>query len=102
MRMIIEIELETAIGKLCSICQSERGSCSESKSEICCLKQLQFMNYKATGKDIFEYCCILTCGFNKHRCDTCLIGESSIINFIKQEKRIYPSIFDFEEIGVEV
>ena len=92
--------MKTDIELLCAICLPNEANCPDRRAETCCLKQLQFIKPDASGKDIFEYCCVTICGFVKHNCDTCIIGTSGIVKFVKQEKRVYPSIFDFEDNSI--
>lgn len=82
-----EILTPTPLERICVQCKTVHPkACFEDAPETCCLYYLKYTNPDATPKDIFDYCCILHCGFFMHDCKKCLVTDIGLIKFIKIEK----------------
>lgn len=75
------MEEMTSINLICQACLNHNGPCKQYSIEKCCIKRLKYFNPNARAEDIFRYCCIESCGFNKHNCNDCFITDSNVIRF---------------------
>jgi len=92
------------LDKVCEKCMGDSNLCPALSDDIdCCIMELKMIDPDADPEFIFFYCCILQCGFNKHRCDSCLITKSGIIKFVKEkqvEDPMQKTLSEFSESGV--
>lgn len=71
--------------KVCEKCLERNDKCT-NEEDNCCIMELKYRKPSANVESIFYFCCILMCGFNKHRCGYCNITLSGIIRFVKVDK----------------
>ena len=73
--------MNNPISIICKTCLERYSKCTAEMTEDCCISQLKVIKPESTPAEIFEYCCITMCGFQKHDCDRCVISISNVIKF---------------------